>query len=84
MYSSFDYSEYSQLLPFTPPVWFSIVPGTWQRHHACVSLWKGYLRKPSLDTSIVNSRCNLYDIHTTHNTVCSTVSVAMFVTKAFQ
>jgi len=28
MFSSFDNSDYSQLLPFTPSVWFSIVPGT--------------------------------------------------------
>jgi len=51
MYSSFDHSEHNQLLPFTPPVWFSIVSGTWQRSHACISLWclwKCYLRKPSL------------------------------------
>jgi len=51
MFSSFDYRGYSQLLPFTPPVWFSIVPGTWKRSHACISLWclrKRYLRKPSL------------------------------------
>jgi len=82
MFSSFDWSDYCQFLPFTPPVWFSIVPGTLERSHACISLrclWKSYLRKPSLGTSIVNTRYNLYGLHTTHHTVCSTVSAAMFV-----